>query len=167
MRAGSRGSARLLDLRVAVCNDSIQPDFVKVRGLQLEHLVDTLPVDFVSSRTHFLRGAVGASKSSLDQLLTVLVQQLKGLQVRACRYLDQLGKPISDLRHGQGAQEREIEEGMYRGMIGPQTVLVISVVDGNFDGNRGVYQANYRRRDADEIRVSTVRRAGKPTSDAG
>lgn len=136
---------------------------MKIWGLQLQHLMDTLSVNFVGCRTNFFWGAIGPSKTRVDELLTILVQQLKRLQMRACGYLDQLSKSISDLGHRQGAQKSEIEEGMYRCMIRPQTILVIAIVDRNFNGNRGIYQTNDCRRDTDEIRVPTIRRACKPT----
>ena len=161
-----KGQPVTLDLRVAICNHSIEPDLMKVWRLQLEHLVDALSVDFVRSRTKFGRGAVGPSKLSVDELLTVAVQQLKGFQVRASRDFNQLGEPISDLCHGQGAQKREIEEGMHGRMICPQAVLVVAVVDRHFDGYRGVYQTNHRRRNTDKVGVPPICRASKPTSGA-
>jgi hypothetical protein len=46
-------------------------------------------------------------------------------------------------------------------MVGAKTVLVVAIVDRDFDGNRGVNQANNGGRNPDEVRVSAVRRAGK------
>lgn len=36
-----------MNIRVAVGNDSVKTDFVQVGGLELQHLVDTGPVDRV------------------------------------------------------------------------------------------------------------------------
>ena len=137
---------------------------MKVRRLELQHLVDSLSVDFVSRRTNFGGRPVGPSKTGLDELFAVLIQQLECLQVRAGRDLDQLGKSIANLRHGQGAQKCEIQKGVHRCMICAQSVLVVSIIDRNFDGDRSINQANNRRRDADIVRVPTIRRTSKPTS---
>lgn len=47
------------------------------------------------------------------------------------------------------------------GMVSPESVFVIAIVDRNFDGYRCVDQANDCSWDSDEVRVSAIRRASK------
>ena len=46
-------------------------------------------------------------------------------------------------------------------MIGAKTIFVVPIIDRDFDGNRGVNQANNGGWDPDKVRVSAVRRARK------
>ena len=46
-------------------------------------------------------------------------------------------------------------------VIGPEPVLVAAIVDGDFDGDGGVDEANYGCGDADEIGVAAVGGAGE------
>lgn len=80
----------------------------------------------------------------------------------ARRDLDQLGKSISDLRHWQRSKECKVEECLHWGMVSTQSVLVIAIVDGNFNRHRCVDQANNSRWDSDEVRVASVRSTCKP-----
>jgi hypothetical protein len=72
------------------------------------------------------------------------------------RDLDQLREAVADLSRGQGSQEREVEEGVDRSVVGAQTVLVVAVVDGDLDGDGCIDQPDDRGRDADEICVAAV-----------
>lgn len=51
---------------------------------------------------------------------------------------------------------------MDRGVVGAETVLILAMVDGDLDGDRGVNEANDRCGDADEIGCSAVGCARKP-----
>ena len=103
---------------MAICNDSIQSDLVQVRRLQLQHLVDALPVNIIRGLDQLLRASIRSAKTLLNQLLAVLVQQVKGVEMRTRRDLDQLREAVADLSRGQGSQEREVEEGVDRGVVG-------------------------------------------------
>ena len=92
-------------------------------------------VDLVRRCTDFFWCAIGAAKSRINELLAVFVQEVKGFQVGARRDLDQLRKAVPDLRGGEGAQEGEVEESMYRCMVSPKAVLIVSVIDSNLDRN--------------------------------
>ena len=124
---------------MTVCNDSIQPDLVEIRGLQLQHLVYAFLVDLVRRCSDFFRCAIRAAKSRVDELLAVFVQEVEGSQVRACRDLDQLCKAISDLCGGEGAKEGEIKESMYGCVVSTEAVFVVAVIDSNLDRHRCVY----------------------------
>lgn len=43
---------------MAICNNSVQADFVQVGSLELQHLVDAGPVDLVCGVLDFSRGIV-------------------------------------------------------------------------------------------------------------
>jgi len=62
-----------LNVRVTVSNDSVETNLMQVWSLELEHLVDTSPVDGVGCILDFLGCAIGTTETSLDQLLAVLV----------------------------------------------------------------------------------------------
>ena len=129
---------------------------MQVRCLQLQHLMDTLTVDLIRRIDQFFRTAIRSAETLLDQLLTVLVQQIEGSLVRACRDLDQLRETVADLCGRESSQECEIEEGVDRGVIRSEPVLVVAVVDGNFDGDRGVYQSDDCSWDSNEVRVAAI-----------
>lgn len=142
---------------MAICNDPIQSDLMQVRRLQLQHLVDPLPVNLIRRLDQLLRASIRAAETLLDQLLAVLVQQVKSVEMGTSRDLDQLREAVADLGRGQGAQEREVEEGVDRGVVGAQTVLVVAVVDSDLDGDGCVDQADDRGGDSDEVCVAAVR----------
>lgn len=97
---------------MTVGNDTIQHDLVKIGRLQLEHLVDTSPTDPVRSLLQLRTGIVGPAEAGTDEVLAVLVEQIKSLPVGARRDLDQLGEAVADLSLWQRAEECEVEEGM-------------------------------------------------------
>jgi len=73
------------------------------------------------------------AKSGNNQLLTKLIENVKGGQMSAARDLDQLGEAVSYLRFKQGTRETEVQEGVLRHMISPKAVLVIAMVHRDFD----------------------------------
>jgi hypothetical protein len=141
---------------MAICNDPIQSDLMQVRRLQLQHLVDSLPVDLIRRLDQLLRASIRSAKALLNQLLAVLVQQVKGVEMRTRRDLDQLGETVANLSRRQGSKECEVKEGVDWGVVGAQTVLVIAVVDGDFDGDGCVDQTDDRGGDSDEVCVAAV-----------
>jgi hypothetical protein len=50
---------------------------------------------------------------------------------------------------------------MHRGVVCAKAILVIAIVDGNLDADRGVNKTDDGRRDADEVRVAAVGGAGE------
>ena len=129
---------------------------MQVRSLELQHLVDAVAVNLVCGIANLLRGSLSASETRLDDLLGVLLEQLKGLEMGTGGDLDQLSEPVTDLSLWQGAEEGEVEEGMDGGMVGTKTVLVVAVVDANLDGDGGIDETDNRGRDADEVGVPAV-----------
>lgn len=121
------------NVRVAICNYSIKSNLVEVRSLKLQHLVDACFVDRVCSLLDLCRCTITSSESSRDELLTVLVEQVKGRQVGARGDLDKLGKSVSNLGFGQRSEEGKVQECLHGCMVSTQSVLVIAIVDGNFD----------------------------------
>ena len=142
---------------MAICNDPIQSDLMQVRRLQLQHLVDPLPVDLIRRLDQLLRTPIRSAKALLNQLLAVLVQQVKGVEMGTSRDLDQLREAVADLGRGQRSQEREVEEGVDRCVVGAQTVLVVAIVDGDLNGDGCIDQADDRGGDTDEVCVAAVR----------
>ncbi|CAI6341799.1 unnamed protein product [Periconia digitata] len=59
---------------VTIGDDTVQTNLVKVRSLQLQHLVDASTVDLICSLTDFLGSIIGTTKACLNQLLAVLVK---------------------------------------------------------------------------------------------
>ena len=145
-----------------ISDDSVQADLVQVGGLQLQHLMNTFSVDLVRSLNDILGSTILASKAGVDQLFAVLIEQVEGVEMRAGRDLDKLGEPITDLRHRQGPQEGEVEEGMHWCMVCTKPVLVVAIVDSNLDRHRSVYQTNDSSRHPDEVGVPAIGGTSEP-----
>lgn len=145
------------DIRVTVGNDSVKTNLVEVGGLELQHLVDTAAVDLVSSLANLLGGTLTATETGLNELLTVLVEQVKGGEVGTGGDLDQLCETVADLGIGKRAEEGEVEEGVHGSVVGTQTVLVVGVVDTNLDRDGSVDKTNNGGGNTDEVGVSAVR----------
>lgn len=146
---------------MTVGNDTVKTNLVEVRCLELEHLVDTSPVDLVGCLLDLLLSTVGVAESGVDELLGVLVEKVKCGQVSTAGDLDQLCETVPDLRSGECAEETEVEEGVLGCVVGTETVLVVAVVDTDLDGDGSVNQANDGGGNADEVGVAAVGSAGK------
>lgn len=149
---------------MAVGDDTVQTDLVKVGGLQLQHLVDASTVNGVCGLANLLVVAF-ATEASSDQPLAVLVKKIECGLVSTCRDLDQLGKAVSDLCLGEGLQEREIQEGVHGSVVSTQPVLVVAVVDGDLDTDTGVDETNDSGGDTDVVGVPAVRSTSKSGDD--
>ena len=68
-------------------NDSVESNLVQVGGLELQHFVNARSIDFVRSFRDFFRGVISPSETSTDQLLAVLVEQIKSWQMSTRRDL--------------------------------------------------------------------------------
>ena len=148
---------------VAVGDDTVKTDLVKVRCLELQHLMNTSTVDGVSSLANLLVIALTAEAGS-DQLLAVLVKKIECGPVSTCRDLDQLGKAVSDLCLGQGLQERKVQEGVDGSVVSTQPVLVIAVVNSNLDTDTSIDETNDSGRNTDEVCVPAVRGTRESTN---
>lgn len=146
---------------MTVCDDTVETDLVKVRGLELQHLVDTSPVDLVGSILDLLLGTIGVTECGVDELLGVLVEKVECGKVSTAGDFDQLCKTVSDLRSGKCAEETEVEEGVDGSVVCTETVLVVGVVDADLDGDGSVDQANDGCGNADEVGVAAVGSACK------
>lgn len=82
---------------MAVGNDTVKTNLVEVGRLQPQHLVDSLTVDLVGGIPDLLRGTIGTTEAGVDELLTVSVQEVEGIQMGTGRNLDELGKAVPDL----------------------------------------------------------------------
>lgn len=129
---------------------------MQVWRLEFQHLVDTCSIDGIRGVTNFFRCAVGAAKSSLDQLLTILVQQVKCRKMSTGGNLDEFGKPIADLCLWQRAKKGEVEKRVDWCMVGTEPVLVVAIVDSHLDGDRRINESNDGRGDSDEVCVAAV-----------
>lgn len=118
---------------VTVRDNTIQADLMKVRSLELQHLVDTGAIDLVCSLANLISCIVATAELSRDQPLAELIKEIKCSQMSATGDLDQFCKPIPYLTFRQGTKECEVEESVHRSVISPKTILVVAVVDRDFD----------------------------------
>lgn len=118
---------------MTVGNDTVETNLVKVRGLELKHLVDTSSVDLVGRILDLLLSTVGVAESSVDELLGVLVEKIECGQVSAGRDLDQLCETVPDLRSGKCAEETKVKEGVDGSVICTEAVLVVGIVNTDLD----------------------------------
>jgi len=146
---------------VAVGNDSVKTNFVEVGGLKLQHLVDTSAVDLVGSIANLLGSTITTTEASGDKLLTILVQQVEGVEVGTGGDLDQLCETVADLGIGESAEEGKVKEGVHGSVVGTKTVLVVVVVDANLDGDGSINQTNDSGGHTDEVGVSAVSRTSE------
>jgi len=142
---------------VAVCDNAVETDLVQVGGLELQHLEDTSAVDLVRSLTNLWLGIVCAAESRVDQVLTIFIEEVEGGQMSTARNLDQLSETVSGLGDWKRPEEAEVEESVHRCVVCTQTVLVVAIVDGDLDRDRGVDQSNDSGWDTDVVGVSSVR----------
>jgi hypothetical protein len=149
---------------MAVGDDTVKTDLVKVGCLQLQHLVDASTVDGVSSLADLLVVAF-ATEASSDQLLAVLVKKIECGLVSTCRDLDQFGKAVSDLCLGECPQEREVQEGVHGSVVSTQPVLVVAVVNGDLDTDTGVDETNDSCGDTNVVGTPAVRSTSKSEDD--
>lgn len=150
-----------MNLRVTIGDDSVETNLVKVGGLELQHLVNTVAVDLVSGILDLLGSTITTAKASGDELLAILVEEVEGVEVSASRDLDQLCESVADLSIGKCAKEAKVKEGVHGSVVGTQTVLVVAVVDGNLDRDRGINQTNDSGGDTNEVGVSAVGSTGE------
>lgn len=146
---------------MTICDDSVETNLVEVRGLKLEHLVDTSTVDGISCVCHLLGRTIGTAEASRDELLSILVKQVESIEVGTCRNLDQLRETVADLSLRESAEEGEVKEGANRGVVSTKTVLVVAVVNSDLDGHRSIDQTNHSSGDTDEVGVTAVRCTGE------
>lgn len=146
---------------MAVGNDSVKTNFVEVGGLKLQHLVDTSAVDLVGSIANLLGSTITTTEASGDELLTILVQQVEGVEVGTGGDLDQLCETVADLGIGESAEEGKVKEGVHGSVVGTKTVLVVVVVDANLDGDGSINQTNDSGGHTDEVGVSAVSRTSE------
>lgn len=125
--------------------------------------MNAFAVDCIGSCADFLGRVISPPEPSFDKLLAVLIQQVKRVQVRACRNLNELCKPITDLRDGEGAQKREVKKRVDRCVVGTEPVLVVPVVDSNFDRHGSIDQTDHGGGHPNEVGVPAIRGAGKPS----
>jgi hypothetical protein len=148
---------------VAIGDNTVQTNLVEIGCLELQHLKDTGAVDLIRCLSD-LGIDIVATESRCDQLLAVLVKKLECGPVAAGRDLDQLCKAVSDLCFWECLEEREVEEGVHRGVVSSESVLVVAVVDGDLDADAGVDQANDGGGDTDVVGGPSVGRACKSRS---
>ncbi|KAI6766053.1 hypothetical protein HG530_007123 [Fusarium avenaceum] len=120
---------------VAIGNDTVKHDLVEVRSLKLEHLMDTSTANLVSNLLDLRRSIVRSTKASVNELLAVLLEKVVSVLVGTGGDLDQLCESISDLCHWETAEECEVKECVRGSVVGSETVLVVAVVNGDFDGD--------------------------------
>jgi len=82
--------------------------------------------------------------------------------LRTCRDFDQLRKTVADLCSRESSQECEVQEGVDGCVICTQPVLVVALIDGYFDRDRRVDQADHSGGDSDEVGVAAVCNACEP-----
>lgn len=105
-------------LRVSVGNHAVKHNLMKIRRLQFQHLINASPTDLVSNSLDLLRSIIRTTKSCVNQLLAVPIEQLIGLAMSTCGDLDELGKSVADLRFGESAEEGKVKECVGGGVVG-------------------------------------------------
>lgn len=146
---------------MSIGDHPVQTDLMEIGSLQLQHLMNTSPIDLVGCLPDFLGSSIRSSKSSFDELFAVLVQKIERWQMCAGRDLNKFRKTVPDLCRRQCPKEGKIEESVDWRMICPKSIFVVTIVDCNFDGHRGVDQANDGSWDPDKVGVSAVCCTGK------
>lgn len=68
---------------MAVGNNTVEHDLMKVGSLKLKHLIDTSSADLVRRLPDLRLCALLSSESSANQVLAVLVEQIKCVKVSA------------------------------------------------------------------------------------
>ena len=149
---------------VAIGNDTVEADLVKVGSLKLQHLVDTSAVYLIRGLEDLLVITFTAEAGS-DQLLAVLVKKVECGLVCTCRDLDQLSKAISDLCLGKSLQEREVQECVDGSVVCTQPVFIVAVVNSNLDTDTGIDEADDCSGNTDEVCTSAVCGTSKSRSD--
>jgi hypothetical protein len=134
---------------------------MKVWRLQLEHLMNAVAANAIRSLLQLLGSIISSSKCSVDETLTMLDQQVVSLNVSARRNLDQLGKTIANLRNRQSSQKRKVKERVNWAMISTEAVLVVAVVDGDFDRYGCINQTDDGCGNTNVVGVATVSGACK------
>lgn len=153
---------------VTIGDDSVKTNLVKVRRLEIEHSLDSIPADLISSLLKLLSTNTGsvAAVSSVDKVLTVLNKQTPGVLVSAVQDLDQLGGTISGLTNGEGLEEVKVEESVHGCVVSSKTVLKLLVVNADLDRDGGVDEGNEGSANSDVVGASSVRGTGV-TEDVG
>ena len=141
---------------MAVCNDSVKADLVKIGSLELQHLVDASPVDLVCCVLHSRWSAISTTKASADELLTKLVEKIECSQMRTCRDFDELSEAISNLGFWERAKECEVKECLHWCVVCTKSVLVVAIVDRHLDRDGCINQTNDGGRYPNEVCVSAV-----------
>src|ERR1700730_7660165 len=103
---------------MSISDDPIQSNLMQIRRLQLQHLMDAFPINLIRSLDQLPRTAIRSPKTLLNQLLTVLIQQVESIEMRTSRNLYQLCETVTDLGCRKSPQEGEVEEGVNRGVVG-------------------------------------------------
>lgn len=105
---------------VAKGNDSVEAELVEVGRLELEHGLNTSVADLGTGRSNLLAAVV--AERGLDELLAVLDKQIPDGLVADRGDLDELCEAVADLAGRQRPQEREVEEGVQRGVVRAESV---------------------------------------------
>ncbi len=95
-------------------------------------------------------------KLGLDQLCTVLLQQLKQLTILDASHLQNLSRPIAQVPVTQSLQEGLVDEDCQGSTVGAHLVLSAMEVDGCLDSNRCINSCHDCSRDLDEWGVASV-----------
>ena len=145
--------------RVAVGNNTVETDLVKVRRLEVEHALDSVTADGVGSLLELLgiRARGVAAVSGVDEVLAVLDEHAPGVLVSAVEDLDDLGSTVTGLADGEGLEEIKVKESMHGSVVGTETVLELLVVDADLDRDRSVDQSNEGGTNTDVVGAATVR----------
>ncbi len=144
------------NVRVSVSNDTVESNLMKIWAFQLQHLLDAVLLDLVSRLADLNRSTIPTTKGCADQLLAILVEQIEGAKICTRGDLDQLCETVPDLSLRQSTQEGKIQECLHWGVVSTQTVLVIAIVDGNFDRHGSIDQSNHRSWDPNVVGIAAV-----------
>jgi len=98
-------------------DNTVEHQLVQVARLEPEHLFDSALADVITDVSQLLV-VVLETVSGLDELLSVLDQEVPDPLLGDGGDLDELGGSVSDLTLGQGLQEGEVKVGVDGGKVG-------------------------------------------------
>merc|ERR1719487_2423249 len=134
----------------------------QIRALKLQHLLHALLRDFQSDLAQALRRAFRVSELVLDEVLSVLLEQLEALQVLHRRDLDELRNSVPHMRLRKRREQAEIDDHATVRVEGADAVLVLlGQVAAHLDSDGRVDHANQTRRESHVSGRAPIECAGR------
>merc|ERR1719174_3360779 len=131
----------------------------QVRALKLQHLLHTHLGDLLPDFAQALRRSLDKAELILDEVLGVLLEELKSLAVLHRRDLDELRDSVPHVRLCKRREQMEIDDHTAMWVESSDAVLVLLCqVAANLDGNGRIDHADQGGREPDIRSRATVKR---------